>query len=496
MAYKEIQFHKTMGLDKRGDFAYLRHNWLSDDSKGLYPANEFKQKGSITGDIKKVIGGIIFTQNGSDINIYRERHTSTPLLKDTITGKTFADASEEGNDYVHMITEEKDIYRVSSNTTWGGKYYQSIGVTSRRCSIASFDGLYYWYISDSKIYKQLKNGTIDTAFNDIQGDVGFVDFLDDYMILTQANGLTFDVIWWDKTNVAEVQKKITEKNAKLLGMGVVDNQLMIVKSVGNVTNRKEKAGEIVVATYDGGGFKEMNSIKAGDEQLLGKSMSVGNGVLVLSINGNSDSHNETLYRDWVLKVQPNGIIETLFYFENNDDIDTVGVHYDYLTITKDNEYYNNYDSSNNYDDYGDFRKSTYITEFLNHNENVHQLGSVGVSFEKLFEQLSTNVGERLYIDYRVSERDDWTLLHEVNVEKVRDYTADKFDKTLLGVEYADDTKGMTVQSYTITKMPDGSNLPRFNEIQFRLRSWQGFSILKMWYYYEYIIRNKYVKKRT
>jgi hypothetical protein len=38
-------------------------------------------------------------------------------------------------------------------------------------------------------------------------------------------------------------------------------------------------------------------------------------------------------------------------------------------------------------------------------------------------------------------------------------------------------------------MPDGSNMPRYNEIQFRFRSKQGFSVLKAWYQYDYIIRN-------
>ena len=133
MAYKEIQFHKTMGLNKRGPVAYLRHNWLDDDSVGLYPANEFEQKGIISGDIQKVIGDIIFTQDGSDIKIYSENHTGTPSLKDTITGKTFADATEIGNDYVHMITEEKDVYKVSAGTTWSGNYYKLIGSTTVKC---------------------------------------------------------------------------------------------------------------------------------------------------------------------------------------------------------------------------------------------------------------------------------------------------------------------------------------------------------------------------
>jgi hypothetical protein len=70
------------------------------------------------------------------------------------------------------------------------------------------------------------------------------------------------------------------------------------------------------------------------------------------------------------------------------------------------------------------------------------------------------------------------LLHEVNVEKVKDYTADSFDKIISQTEYDDDNKGLTIQSYVITKMPDGSNMPRYNEIQFRFRSKQGFSVLK------------------
>ena len=159
-----------------------------------------------------------------------------------------------------------------------------------------------------------------------------------------------------------------------------------------------------------------------------------------------------------------------------------------LSKTDGNVYfYYNEDGQKLYANYPDYTTAEYSTNFMNNAKNVHKLISVGVSFEKVFEQMSG--GETLYIDYRTSERDSWTLLHEVNTLKIKDYTADEYSMDLRETEYASDTTGQTIQSYVIKKMPDGSELPRFNEIQFRFRTENGFSILNSWYNYEEIIRN-------
>ena len=79
---------------------------------------------------------------------------------------------------------------------------------------------------------------METAFDDIQGKIDYVDFYGDYMILGREEGnytMTSSIIWWDKSNIAEVQKRLIIKNARLLGMGVIENTLIVVKSIGIAT---------------------------------------------------------------------------------------------------------------------------------------------------------------------------------------------------------------------------------------------------------------------
>jgi hypothetical protein len=234
-----------------------------------------------------------------------------------------------------------------------------------------------------------------------------------------------EILFWDinEDDRDKYQKRIIENNCKFIGGGTVDGTLMFIKSVGNTTNAKEKAGEIISTAFDGEKFNYLNSIKAGERDVAvandEQTQSIGNNIMVVALSSNDDSHNNTLYKNWLLKFKSDGTIETILDPEDiksGTKIKAVNVEYDYISILvkKDNpisgnpgfHFMSNHDTNENYDDYNDFKESQYVTEFLNDNQNIHQLKSFGVSFEKLFEQLSDNVGERLFIDFKTSERDD------------------------------------------------------------------------------------------
>lgn len=89
--------------------------------------------------------------------------------------------------------------------------------------------------------------------------------------------------------------------------------------------------------------------------------------------------------------------------------------------------------------------------------------------------------ETLQLYYRTSDREDWTLLGEVTAEKVIANVNKRIDQTT--------TIPVPEQRYQITKMPDGSALPEFNEIQFKFKSLHGFSVIGAWFEYSYITRN-------
>lgn len=89
--------------------------------------------------------------------------------------------------------------------------------------------------------------------------------------------------------------------------------------------------------------------------------------------------------------------------------------------------------------------------------------------------------EKLEIYYRISDRLGWTLLGEVTAEKVIANVNKRIDQTNI--------IPVPEQRYQITKMPDLTALPEFNEIQFKFISKNGFSVIGAWFEYSYITRN-------
>lgn len=94
---------------------------------------------------------------------------------------------------------------------------------------------------------------------------------------------------------------------------------------------------------------------------------------------------------------------------------------------------------------------------------------------------------QLDIYYRVSERDDFVLLGTITPEIVRENVNLRKDMSEEGLEGG--SVGLSEQLFHITKMPDGSSLPEFNEIQFKFVSKRGFSVMAAWYEYDYLSRN-------
>lgn len=89
---------------------------------------------------------------------------------------------------------------------------------------------------------------------------------------------------------------------------------------------------------------------------------------------------------------------------------------------------------------------------------------------------------RLEIYYRVSDRDAFTLLGTITTTKIIDNVNVRVD--------ASAQQPLEEQRYQFTKFDaDNAELPEFNEIQWKFKSFNGFSIIGAWMEYSYITRN-------
>lgn len=506
---REIQFFKTMAIDKRAqEAAYLRQNLFDSKTAGLYPSLDFaverpddefttdKKLIDVVGHDEDVFERKVLIESNDDIDVYN--YGSNTKL-DEINNVGY-ECGVFGDDGVHIAVSDGKLYRLNhtnGNTVEIGDF-GSLGGPEPHTG--TYDGLYYWYISVNEIYKQLGDDAPTIAFNNVGMRTRFVCPFNQQLVLFGQVGGSIQVLFWDKSDQDLFEKRIIINNARLLAAGVVDGRLMLVKSVGNSSNNKERTGEIVVTYYDGERFTRLNSIKAGDDDVeleTETAMDVGNEVMVLALANNQDDHNPHLYQNWVLKIRNNGAIEVQHLPDSaHGSVHVVQVARDYTILGQRGDGTNPPRILQNRatdEDYGNYERfdsgSTYITNFLNNAYNRHTLSGVAVVFEQLFEQTETTpelTGEQLDIYFRTSEREDFTFLGEVTVEKVKQFANANVDYS---AEYADDTKGLPEQMYMITEMPDGSPLPEYNEIQFKFVSLRGFSVIQAWYYYEYVERN-------
>jgi len=492
---------------KRGEGAYLRKNVLASDEEGFYPSMDFTQRLFGTAGSREkgyfVIKNYVFMKQAAVTNIYKRTSADALVYQMNMPSNSplIAVCGTSDVDVVLVLLASGALY------SYDGSAATLIHTFSASASAFIVYNGFYWFISINKALFRLDPDmttitTVKTATTENQSEIVNMQIFNDYVVVTRSLGRFIQFDFWSITeaDIDLYQKRVIETNCRHLAVGVIEGTLIFVKSVGNDANKKEKKGDIVVTAFDGEKFVKLNSIRAGgtDVTISGtQPQSVGNGVMVVAVQENESDVTDALFKNWVLKIGAKGEIEVVFEpndYTNGYVVEAINIEYSTISMllekTDGNSVYcDTRDSSSDYDEYEDFTTSQYITNLLNNSKNVHQMVGFGVSFEKVFGQLSADRGERLYIDYRASERDDWTLLHEVNTETIKDYTADEYNMALRTAEYNSDTTGQTIQSYVVTKMPDGSRLPRFNEIQFRFRSKKGFSLLQAWYNYEYIKRN-------
>jgi len=510
----QIQFYKTMVANKRGAGAYLRKNLLNTKEEGVYPAVDFGLKNlgesSEVTEILFMLDDFVFTNEGGTTKVYMLNITTGAFdykydMPENTNGMTGAKTNTY-NEIVVVIANGK-TYKIATSAT----YYDTVGGFQNQH--IAYNGFYHYVaVSDSSIYKFDPTGTMTTAKTVAGGFVENLQIFNNYLVvaITFGNGIQFN--FWDtvEADAALYTTRVFEDNCRHLALGVIYGRFIFVKLVGDVSNRKEFSGGLIVSAFDGEKFEEMNAIRTdglpistgnsyGILESAGQSQSVGNGIMLVSIRKKIAS-GESDYNSYIYKIKRDGEIELLFTTEDDSDqrnSNCVLIKDSYLAISIKNNpsapytysYYDTNQSDNVYANYEKFTMAEYVTNFLNNTKNVHKLTAFGVAYEKVFKQLSELRGERLYIDCRASERDDWTLLHEVNTETIKNYTADEYNEDLRQTEYDSDTTGQTIQSYVIKKMPNGDELPRFNEIQFRFRTTKGFSIIQAWYNYEYIKRN-------
>lgn len=496
-----------MTLDKRAaEFAYLRKKCFDARTKGLFPAIDFEQRNPDQTELtSKNIYDIIGSDEGTfDIKVIVDDAGTTRFynLGSNVESNTALSAIDfecgiMGDDGVYICADNDTVYKVqhvNSNTSSEGTFTQA------RPRIAGFDGLYYWWLSVNEIYRQTGGSVPTIAFNNLGMTPLFVDFYNDQMVIYGQQGADTVVLLWDKSDADLFDKRILVKNARLIAGGVVEGRIMLVTAVGNGSNPKEFKSRLVVSGYDGEKFVELNSIKCDSsidyEDTTGQQ--AANDKLVFSVQNNDDAANTDLYNDFIFEVRSDGSIEVVEQPDTTTygDVHVVRIFYDFMvyahrgTVSEEAIIFRQYTTDDDYQDYESFTETTYITNFLNNPYNFHKLDAFAVAFEKLYEQTDESAvpptGEEVDVYYRVSERDDWTQLMNVTVEKVEANVNVNRDQS---TEYASDTQGLPEQRYMITSLPDESPLPEFNEIQFKFVTKRGFSIIGAWYAYSYLSRN-------
>lgn len=509
---KELKFHKSMTADKRNEnFAYLTKNIPDIKSQGLYPACGFTEPGTIPTDADIIdIAGWVATSYSPD---------KLPRVIVNSNGKTRfyeiggssevnaaiddgVDAVATGSDGIYIATSGKEVVSPlyqNNNTVTIATFPKSPLV-----EVGGFDGLYYWWIG-GKIWRQLAGSSTIELIMDGTGlsNPYFLDFYKDYSIIydethsSSSDGNYSTIVYFhDKMNSTSFSKRFVYKNERLLAGGVLDNLPVLVTQKAHSQNAKESRGQIIVRAYNGEEFLFLNSIKAnedevsaGGSELKQSGCKVNGEYMIFSVTDNDQGDGDPtkeLAKNHIYKVFKDGSIQIL----TTPSIDSarpdyhhasaVGTFFDFDAYGMDNVstyparvFYNRNTSRTN-TNYTGF-ETTYITNFLCNPYNEHRLTALSLSFEKLF-----NV-EELDIYYRTSDKENFVLLANITRQKVKDNVNKRIDQS---------TETPTPsQRYQITKMPDGTALPEFNEIQFKFVSKKGFSIIGSWFDYDYITRN-------
>lgn len=515
---KEIKFNRSMIGDKRNeDFAYLRKQIFNSQTPGLYPAQDLvrqypqsvlasnDQLVDIAGDVNTFLKVIV----AGPSNVYR----FYPLGSDVICNNSFTGSiravaagfnqtmNQDGLFFVDETTDK--VYSVNyqnANCSEVGTFPSSPSV-----NIGGYDGLNFWW-AGSKIWKQLPEQTPVLAFSNTGfSDLRFMAFYEDEIIFFTQKDNDIYIYFWDKSDTTVFSKRIRIKNSILVGGGVVDDTLMLIRSKYDYSNPKERRGKMIISAWSGISFKELNSIPTGRGNVTipattdvhGVSCRCNNEYMLLAVDNNdNETKNADLYVNYVYKIYKDGGIEALSDVVANGNnnfasivnfglgFHVIGVFESGGVIPKIYADNDNQNTANN--NYIDFTNSVYITNFYCDPFNYHRLDSINISFEKLYRNngMVTPVDEELDLYYRTSDRLGWTLLGTVTAQKVIDNVNKRLDQTNINTTYP-----VNEQRYQITKMPDGKALPEFNEIQFKFLSKNGFSVIGAWFEYSYITRN-------
>lgn len=525
---KQIAFHESMTENKRADgFAYLRRNVLNSGTPGLYPAKDFVLTNpTLSSDTHEIIDILGSTESAGGGNFFQikviveESSSSTGFynLGSSFTSTYYSGTVRSavfGSDGIYFAAVGNRQVRRVNYASSGIDDIGSLAPTGFAPTVGAFDGLNYWWLEavvggGGSIYVQdpgltpikILNGKLPVGI--LRG----VDFYQNYMVLFYQQGADINVYWWDKANSTFFYDRKKVKNARFIAGGVVSGQLMMVYGVGNSQNLAEYQGQIIISAFDGNKFKKLNSLAAGRNLVqmgnsstnwVGRSFTLGSEVLVFGVNENDRKSGTKvdIWNNYIYKIKADGSIEAQTLpvpngTAGNDMADLVRIFFDYTVYTmaaaggEPRKIYINQAANQDFDEYisnGPFTETTYITNFLEHSRNFHKLSSLSISFERLFrnEATSSATDEELDIYYRTSDRVGWTLMANINAQKV----IDNVNKRLT----APATVPVQEQRYQITTMPDGSPLPQFNEIQFKFHSKRGFSVTDAWYEFDYLSRN-------
>lgn len=420
---KEIKFNKSMTVDKRDEnFAYLRKNIAEVKTPGMYPAKDFMIAepmslipsyetidilGKITEPLKIIIK--VSTGNYKFYELYDPTESNTAFA-----GNIIATAYGYGYNGVYFVDKtSKKVYSVNyvnTNISEVGTFPSTPDVV-----MGGFDGLYYWWVG-KQIWKQLSNGTPVLVFSNtgFENNIRFLDFYDDQIVFFTQKEDDIIVYFWSKQDSTVFQDKIIIKKSILLAGGVIDGQIMLVRSTGNIENPKEKIGEMIISAWNGKRFTTLNSILLGkknvsiaSQDLRGTSCRTAEDYMIFSVDNSILATKagipQDLYKNYVYKVYKDGKIEAITEVGANGTNDSaevlaIGAGYNVVAInsngTDNIKIYTNRDNvqTQAWKDYAGYNEATYITNFYGHPYNYHRLEGISIAFEKMYKN-TDNAGD-------------------------------------------------------------------------------------------------------
>jgi hypothetical protein len=506
----EIQFHNSMVLDKRNtEQAYLIEGKVDVGSKGFYPSIDFEQVApnnlNSTYDILDILGSddtqikVIYDVSGT----LHFRELGSNSVKNTSAAYD-PQAFANGIDGVYFVNNAATDVTYRINTTNSNISLTGTFPSSANIDIGVFDGLYYWWIG-TKMWRQLPGQNPElimasTGFRSVKFVVPYLDYL---AIFTQGEVGEYEniiVYFFNKKDSTFFSKRIEIPLARVLGAGLIDGQLTMFWNIGVRGNAQEIFSKLVVSKFDGENFTELNSIKGGrnmvdvpSSAMVGTTARYCNDYMLVAVDDNDSAKNTDLYHNFIYKISKDGSIQALTKTKTGEarnyaTIVNVFRNFDLYatdeTGTTPAKIYTNEQNSDSFENYDKYEEDkTYITNFYCNPYNYHKLNGFNVAFEKMFRnQDGTGSGEQLDVYYRVSDRDDWTLLGQVSDELVVENVNKMIDMST--------DIPLPEQRYQIVNITEGfTALPNFNEIQFKFVSKKGFSIIGSWFEYDYITNN-------